>query len=264
MPHADLGEVTLFHTDDGPREGAPVLLLVHGMAADSHDWIWHIPALAERYRVIAPDLRGHGYSSVPDSGYKPRVMARDLAALLDHLGVDRVTAVGHSLGGQIVSALAVEHPERVNAVVTVDAGYGLRPEIGAFMPGMADALRGPGGHDTALAMEATLYTPATPLFLRQWHHRKILGTPIEVVAQVFSALFVDDDQFGLRPQSEAYLSRRTQPVLALWADPERAEWERNVLKAEVHVFPGNGHRLHEERPQEFVHVLQTWLREVLP
>ncbi|GAB3667094.1 hypothetical protein GCM10027589_32630 [Actinocorallia lasiicapitis] len=266
MPHADLhtshGDVTLFCTDDGPRD-APVLLLVHGMAADSHDWIWHIPELARTHRVIAPDLRGHGYSSVPATGHTPRVMAEDLAALLRHLGVERCTAVGHSLGGQVVSVLAIEHPGLVEAVAVIDPAYGLRPEVGAFLPRMADALRGPDGHATALAMDATLYTPATPAYVRAWHTRKILGTPIEVVAQAFAGMFTDDDQFGIRPRSEAYLSRRTQPVLALWADAERAEWERDVLKAETRFFPGNGHRLHEERPAEFVHVLQTWLGSVL-
>ncbi|GAA3196221.1 alpha/beta hydrolase [Actinocorallia longicatena] len=262
MPHADLGEVDLFFTDDGPRD-APVLLLVHGMGADSHDWIWHIPALAGKFRVVAPDLRGHGYSSVPATGNVPRAMAADLVRLLDHLAIPVVSAVGHSLGGQVVSIMAIEHPERVDAVVVVDPGYALREDIGAFMPKMAEALNGPDGHKTALAMDSTLYTPATPPHIPQWHVRKLLGTPIHVLAQCFGALFVDEGQFGVRPQSEAYLSRRTQPVLAFWADAGNAEWEREVLKAEVHVFPGNGHRLHEERPAEFVHVLSTWLGRVL-
>lgn len=261
MPFADLGDVRLFYTDDGPRD-ADVILLVHGMSADSHDWVWHIPLLREKYRVIAPDMRGHGYSSVPETGNVPRLMAGDMVALLAHLDIESVEAVGHSMGGQVVSFLAVEHPELIRSVTVIDPGYGLREEIGTFMPGMADGLKGDEPYKTALAMDGTLYTPATPPAVRYWHERKILGMPPHVFAQAFSALFVDADQIGLRPQSEAYLSRRTQPVLALWADRERAEWEREVLKAEVHHFPGNGHRLHEERPAEFVHVLQTWLGKV--
>ncbi|MEO5876128.1 MAG: alpha/beta hydrolase [Streptosporangiaceae bacterium] len=260
MPFADLGDVQLFYTDDGPPAGE-VLLLVHGMGADSHDWIWHIPTLSRKRRVIAVDLRGHGYSSVPETGNVPRTMADDLARFLTQLGIPQVIAVGHSLGGQVVSFLAVEHPELVKAVVTVDAGYGLSDGVAAFMPGLAAALR-EHPHTTALEMDATLYTPASPPEIRQWHVRKILGTAPHVQVQGFAALFVDEDQIGLRPQSEAYLSRRTQPVLALWADPERAEWERDVLKATTHVFPGNGHRLHEERPAEFVHVLTTWLKSL--
>lgn len=257
MPFADLGDVELFYTDDGPAD-AEVLLLVHGMGADSHDWIWHIPALSDKRRVIAMDLRGHGYSSVPETGHDPRTMAADLVKLLAHLGIPQVVAVGHSLGGQIVSILAVEHPELIRAVCTIDAGYGLHEDIAAVMPDIAVKMRNKT-HRTAVNMDATLYTPASPPAIKQWHRRKLLGTAPHVLVQSFAALFVDADQIGLRPQSEAYLARRTQPVLALWADPERAEWERTVLKAETQVFPGNGHRLHEERPAEFIHVLSTWL-----
>ncbi|MDX6743337.1 alpha/beta fold hydrolase [Actinocorallia sp. A-T 12471] len=257
MPFAEVRDVRLFYTDDGPRDAA-VLLLVHGMGADSHDWVWHLPDLARDFRVIAPDLRGHGYSSVPEAGNVPREMAADLAALLSHLGVERCVAVGHSLGGQVVSVLAVEHPALVRGVVAIDPGYGLGEDVAAFMPGYADALRAKT-HETALAMDATLYTPATPPAIRAWHERKLLGTAPHVLAEVFHALFVAEGQLGVRPQSEAYLARRTQPVLTLWADPERAEWERAKLGAETHVFPGNGHRLHEESPGEFLHVLRTWL-----
>lgn len=260
MPFAELRDVRLFYTDDGPRD-ADVLLLVHGMGADSHDWVWHLPDLARDHRVIAPDLRGHGYSSAPAQGNVPREMAADLAALLAHLGVARAVAVGHSLGGQVVSVLAVEHPELVRGVVAVDPGYGLREDVAAFMTGYAEGLR-TDPHPTALAMDATLYTPATPPAVRAWHERKLLGTAPHVLAEVFAALFVADGQFGVRPQSEAYLARRLQPVLALWADPERAAWERDALGAETHVFPGHGHRLHEESPAVFLHVLRTWLERL--
>ncbi|MFD0851441.1 alpha/beta fold hydrolase, partial [Actinomadura adrarensis] len=71
MPFAELGDVRLFYSDDAPGkddgdgEASVPLLLVHGYGADSHDWDFHIPDLASRHRVIAPDLRGHGYSSAP-------------------------------------------------------------------------------------------------------------------------------------------------------------------------------------------------------
>ncbi|MCD0448482.1 alpha/beta hydrolase [Actinocorallia sp. API 0066] len=257
MPFADLRDVRLFHTDDGPRD-ADALVLVHGMGADSHDWVWHLPDLTRDFRVIAPDLRGHGYSSAPETGNVPTEMAEDLASLLVRLDVPKAVVVGHSLGGQVASILAVEHPELVRAVVTVDPGYGLREDVASFMPQYAESLRA-NPHETALAMDATLYTSATPPVIRAWHERKLLGTPAHVLSEVFAALFVAEGQIGVRPQSEAYLKRRTQPVLSLWADAERAAWEHTALGAETHVFPGNGHRLHEERPAEFLHILRAWL-----
>ncbi|MGH3390659.1 MAG: alpha/beta fold hydrolase, partial [Actinomadura sp.] len=179
MPFADLGDVRLFYTDDGPGNrghGETALLLVHGWGADAGDWAWHIPELSATHRVIAPDLRGHGHTSDPGTGYHPRVLAADLVALLDHLGIEHVIAIGHSMGGQIVSCLAVEHPERVRALVCVDPAYGQPAELAAFFRGLVDGLH-TDGHTTALQMDAAIYTPATPPFLRAWHTRKILATP---------------------------------------------------------------------------------------
>jgi pimeloyl-ACP methyl ester carboxylesterase len=243
------------------------LLLVHGFGADSHDWAFHIPELAARHRVIAPDLRGHGYSSAPGTGYRPRDLAGDLVRLLDHLGVERVTAIGHSLGASVVSALAVEHPGRVRALVCVDPGYGQPPEIAAAFPAMIEALRGEDPYGVALANDAWCYTPASPPFLREWHRRKILGTSRQALAQAFAGLYEGDDQFGVRPASEVYLARRDCPVLTCWSAVQAgsAAWESGLFKhpaSRAIVWPGGGHRLHAERPAEFLLVVGDWLDEL--
>ncbi|MFG1999441.1 alpha/beta fold hydrolase [Spirillospora sp. NPDC048911] len=269
MPIAELGDVRLFYTDDAPSAAAgsataarPPLLLVHGYAADSQDWAWHIAGLtAAGHRVIAPDLRGHGHSSAPATGYSPEDLAADLAALLDHLGLDQVIAVGHSMGGMVASALAVERPGRVRALVCVDPAYGLPDEIARFMPAMAEGLlKDPVG--AVLAMEPVLYTAATPGHVRTAHARKIQATPEHVLAQAFPAMFTDDGHWGTRPASEAHLARRACPVLTCWADPGRAAWETEQFKhpaSRAIAWPGAGHRLHEERPAEFLLVVTTWL-----
>ena len=263
MPYADLGDVTLFFTDDGA--GAVPLLLVHGWGADSHEWNAHIPHLAATRRVLAPDLRGHGYSSVPEGGYTISGLAADLVGLLDHLGVAKVVAVGHSMGGQVVSALAVEWPERVAAMVAVDPGYGQPQAVARRFPEMLAGLRGPHPTETARAIDAWDYTPASPEALRTWHDRRLQAMPPRVLADLFAAMFCDDGQFGVRPAAEAYLKRRTCPVLSFWFDPAQAAWERPLLAhpaSDVVAWPGSGHRLHEERPAEFLLVLDRWLTTI--
>ena len=126
MAFADIGDVRLFFTDEG--DGHPVLLFVHGYTCDSHDWSWQLPYFVASHRVIAVDLRGHGRSSAPEHGYGALDFASDLAGLLDTLKVERVVAFGHSMGGVVVSALAVEHPERVDGLVCVDPAYLLPDE----------------------------------------------------------------------------------------------------------------------------------------
>ncbi|HEY3685818.1 MAG TPA: alpha/beta hydrolase [Streptosporangiaceae bacterium] len=266
MPYADLGDVTLFYTDDAPAGGGPgaPLLLVHGWGADSHEWNAHIPHLAAARRVIAVDLRGHGYSSVPAGGYTIRGLAGDLVRLLARLGVERVVAVGHSMGGQVVSVLAVEWPRLVEAVVTVEPGYGQPPELVPY-PDLVAALRGADGPAAAVAIDAWDYTPASPAALRTWHNRRLLAMPPRVLAELFAAMFTANGQFGLRPESDAHLKRRTCPSLSFWFDPAQADWERPLLAhpdSAVVAWPGSGHRLHEERPAEFLLVLDRWLTTI--
>lgn len=264
MPYADLGDVTLFYTDDGAGHGAAPLLLVHGWGADSHEWNAHIPDLAAKRRVIAVDLRGHGYSSVPGGGYTIRGLASDLARLLDHLGVPRVIAIAHSMGCQVVSVLDTEWPGRVAAVVTVEPAYGIRPDVAPFADSLA-GLRGPDPAAAALEIDRWDYTRASPRVLRTWHNRRLIAMPPRVLADLFADMFTADDQFGTRPASEAHLKRRTCPTLSLWCDPAQVEWERPLLAhpdSAVVAWPGSGHRLHEERPAEFLLVLHRWLKTI--
>lgn len=107
--------VRLAYTDAG--SGEPILL-VHGFCGSSAYWQKVIPALAERFRVIAPDLRGHGGSSAPDEPYTMERMAEDLVHLLDALEVERAALLGHSLGGYVTLAFAERHADRLT-------GFGL-------------------------------------------------------------------------------------------------------------------------------------------
>src|SRR4051794_13245272 len=134
MPFADLDEVRLFYTDEG--KGDPTVLFVHGYSCDSHDWSWQLPYFTERHRVIAVDIRGHGRSGVTPGGYTPTQFAADIAQLLTQLQTGPVVAIGHSLGGVIVSALAVEHPQLVSAVVSVDPGYLIPDESAESLAGL--------------------------------------------------------------------------------------------------------------------------------
>lgn len=100
-------------------EGAPVVLL-HGFPETNFAWRFQIPVLGELYRIIAPDLRGYGETDKPATGYDKRNMARDLAALLDELGIDRIALVGHDRGARVATRFAKDYPERVDRLVVMD------------------------------------------------------------------------------------------------------------------------------------------------
>jgi pimeloyl-ACP methyl ester carboxylesterase len=106
----------------------PPLLLIHGIGDSSETWLKVIPELARRHTVIAPDLLGHGESAKPRADYAIAAYACGMRDLLSVLDVDRVTVVGHSLGGGIAMQFAYQFPDRCERLVLVGSG-GIGPEV---------------------------------------------------------------------------------------------------------------------------------------
>ena len=106
----------LFHRDSG---SGSVLLLLHGFTGSGDDWNHVFADTLPGYRVIAPDLPGHGRSANPRPDFKFADVARDVFALLDHLGVDRVKAIGMSAGANTLLHMATQQPSRIESMIHV-------------------------------------------------------------------------------------------------------------------------------------------------
>jgi pimeloyl-ACP methyl ester carboxylesterase len=117
------------YRDEGRGE---VVLLIHGMGGSSNTWSGVIPLLAENYRVIAPDLLGHGQSDKPRGDYSVGAFAVLLRDLLDELGITRVTVVGHSLGGGIAMQFAHQHRQYCDRIVLISSG-GFGGDVGRVL-----------------------------------------------------------------------------------------------------------------------------------
>ena len=116
------------HYLDWPGEGPPVVLL-HPNRTNARVWDFVVDHSALGLRFIAPDARGHGLSSYPESGYGYDDYLGDLGALLDALGVRRVHLVGAATGGNLALLWASRHPDAVQSVVVVDPGLSLDPQL---------------------------------------------------------------------------------------------------------------------------------------
>jgi pimeloyl-ACP methyl ester carboxylesterase len=123
-------------------------------------------------------------------------------------------------------------------------------------------LRGPSGHAVAAAAFAGMEAEATPPALLTWHSRRTLGMPIGVVAGTLAGILEGEDKLGFRPESERYLQRRQCPVLAVYRDRARADWDatthRHPYSKRV-AWDGSGHWLHQERPAEFNSLVLSWI-----
>ena len=125
MPHclAPVNGIDLAYAVEGQ---GPALVLVHGLACGRRMWVHQVRHLCSDYTVITYDQRGHGRSGAPETaqGYSAAHLTRDLAGLIDHLGIARCHLVGFSLGGGPALALASSMPDRVASLVLADVGAG--------------------------------------------------------------------------------------------------------------------------------------------
>lgn len=126
LKYLELHGNRLAYQDEGQGDA---ILLLHGMAGSSQTWRSVIRPLSRKYRVIAPDLLGHGSSAKPRSDYSLGAFAVLLRDLLDELGVARATVVGHSLGGGVAMQFVYQHPDYCERLVLIGSG-GLGPDVG--------------------------------------------------------------------------------------------------------------------------------------
>ncbi len=241
--------------DDGPRE-APVLLLLHGFGASLHTWEPWAHALRGGYRVIRIDLPGHGLTG-PDPGgdYSDARTHRLLLALLDQLGVERVSLIGSSIGGRIAWSFAARHPQRIERLVLIapdgfaspGRGYGQTPQVPAAMQLARWTLPRPllrWGLAPAYADPEAVLTDG----LLERYHELVLAPGVRAAMVQRLAQTVIEDPVPL-------LRRITAPTLLLWGELDalipvaNADDYLAVLPdARKVVLPGIGHLPHEEEP----------------
>lgn len=246
MPEITLPETTLHYEDAG--EGEPLLLLHGGLGTALLHYRRDIPFWAERYRVIAPDLRGYGGSSPPRE-FPPGFYHRDAAdvtALLDALGTGPAHVLGWSDGAVVALVLAVTRPDLVRDLAIWGGEARLLEEERAGWPVLADPTTWPS---RALERFIAAQGPANwPGILQKMldGYNAVLDAGGEIVSE--------------------RLSEVRCPVLVLHGEEDavvpvvHAQFLRDAIpRAEVHIFPGAGHALHREREVE----LRTLVSEFL-
>ncbi len=139
--HSYYSQRLRLHYLDWGNEGAPHMLLVHGVHDHCHTWDWFAERFADDYHIIAPDLRGHGDSEwVRGSSYHHVDYVYDLAQLVSQRGLDPAVVVGHSMGGTLAALYAGVYPQQVSRLLLLE-GVGLWPGLFEGV-GPAERIRG--------------------------------------------------------------------------------------------------------------------------
>lgn len=251
----------LFFTDVG--SGSNVMLL-HGWTCDSHDWSWQLPLFESKYRVVVPDLRGHGRSEVMPSGaYSPADYVTDIEALIlaGYQG-HKFVLVGHSMGAQIATRLAVKRPDLVRAVVSIDGALGFGAAAARLFSKTAQDLADDDPDMVVPALFAGVYDSATDPAFKRWHTRRVQGMPKHVVRESFGPLFTGPDQVGVEEASARFCRRLTIPFYHLCRNPAQARRMRPWFsdpRSKVEAWTGTGHWVMLDRKDDVNTAVTAWI-----
>jgi 3-oxoadipate enol-lactonase len=254
MTFAPTRDVTTYYEEQG---SGPAVILIHGHGADRRIWGRQAPALVRAgYRVLRYDVRGHGRSSIPQSGYTWDDYSADLKALVDQLAVPRAHVVGLSMGGGIALQFALDHPPRVLSLTLIDSslpGFGYSGEMESTIEELRDAVRREGPRK---AFER-LWLPH-PMFdgVRRFPDR--FAFLREIVLAYPAADYLDDTPY-VTPQHQAIdrLGDVSVPTLVMVGELDIPDFQliaevlaENIPGAEKRVVPDAGHLPPLEQPDE--------------
>lgn len=264
LQRLDRGGFSLAWDDAGPRDAPATLLLAHSMTSSLRIWDPHVAALADRYRILRWDNRGHGASDAPPGPYTLDDFADDACAILDAAGVRTVHAVGLSVGGMIMQHLAIRHPARVASLVLVDTTGRYPPETIGKWAERAALVRREGMEPVARNVSTNVFPP------------EFLARSPEVVAGLANEMRRADPT-GYAHVCEAIPALDTLAALAHLRVPSLVvvgELDRQLpvaLSRELHaalpgsrleIVPGAGHFVPIEAPATFTGLLERFLDEI--
>ncbi|WCO66051.1 alpha/beta fold hydrolase [Iamia majanohamensis] len=259
----------------------PALVLLHGIGDSSESWAPLLPALGRDFTVLAPDLLGHGASDKPRADYSVAAYANGVRDLLDVLGIDRATVVGHSLGGGVAAQTAYQYPHRVERLVLVSSG-GVAREVSPFLRllsapyaeltlpltqvpgarlvgrGVAEVAKrtplalGRDADDLLRVFDGLPSGPARKSFTRtlrsvvDWRGQLVTMLDRCYLAGDMPSLLVWGDRDGVIPVAHGHRAHEAMPG------------------SRLEVFAGAGHFPHHAEPQRFLDLLTDFVAGTEP
>ena len=239
-------------------KGSPALVFVHGWCLDRTSWRNQVPEFAKSFTVVTVDLGGHGESGLGRKDWTVAAFGKDVAAVVEKLGLERVILIGHSMGGAVIAETAKLIPGRVAALVGVDTYQDLEEEIPdaaaeqlitAFRSDFAGTSRAfvrqmfPAGADSSLVESVTA---------------KVLAAPQEVAVNVLGN--------ALRHKQRDAFAGLKIPAYAVNGDlyPTNIEANKRVTRSfEARIVPGCGHFPMLEKPAGFNKLLAETIAEIV-
>jgi pimeloyl-ACP methyl ester carboxylesterase len=279
--HVELDGMQVFLREAGPR-GAPVLLLPHGYPCSSYEFRQLMPALADRWHLVAPDFPGCGYSDTPEQfRYDFDGFADFLDRLMQRLELPRFALYLHDFGSQIGLRLAIRRPDAIAALV-IQNGDIYEDVLGPKYAPLQAYFRDPTPQAKAKLAEAVNEQGFKEEFLNEvdpsvalrippdlWQLHWSLMTPrrVQIAVDVIAGL---KDNLAWFPRYQAWLREHQPPTLIVWGpkdgympEPSARAYLRDLPSAELHLLQDGGHWLLETHLDQVVPLMRDFLGRTL-
>ncbi len=253
----------------------PAVLLIHGIGDSADSWLDIIPGLARDHTVIAPDLLGHGQSDKPRADYSIAAYANAMRDLLAVLDIDRVTVVGHSLGGGVAMQFAYQFPERCERICLISTGgvahevtpllrFASAPNADLVLP----LIGTPASRLLGKLMFGVLKALNTNLGLDANHLMRVFDSLPDASARLAFVrtlrAAVDWKGQAITMLDRCYLTQG-MPALLVWGARDAVIPVAHAHKAhgampgsQLEVFPDVGHFPHKDDPERFLRIFRAF------
>lgn len=244
----------------GGNPNAPLVVFTHGATVDHHEWDASLPLAAERFRVLAWDVRGHGLSRPAVFNFQESVL--DLAALLDRVGAGEAILVGHSMGGNLHQEFAFQFPQRARAMVCLDCTWNFQrlTSLEKFSLASAKPLFNFYPYETLIrqSLDVTVSSPAARETLSKAMHLLSKEEFVQIMLETAKCLHEEPGyQYGkplLLMVGEHDQTGNIRKIMPIWAKQEP--------ESQFHFIPNAKHAANLDNPDFFHEKLMAFLDSV--
>lgn len=264
MPYVELDGARVYYETHGA--GAP-LVLIPGFGAGAWIWFKQVPALERACRVILFDPRGVGRSVARDEPFSTKLLADDVAALLDHLGIERADVAGASFGGFVALEFALEHPDRLNKLILCCTSAGGAMHVAPDAEVLV-RLASTQGLNTDERMRENLLLAFSPEYVARERDEVERVIALRAACPVPEFVYRRQLQAALTFDTGARLGAISSPTLVITGDADRivpAENSRRLAAAiprsRLQVIAGGSHSFFIEQAEDFNRAVLDFLFE---
>jgi pimeloyl-ACP methyl ester carboxylesterase len=249
--------IKMHYAEQGEAGGIPVVLL-HGITDSWFSWSRVLPQLDKKYRVYALDLRGHGDTDKPQTGYAMKDFAADVIAFMDAMNIKRATVVGHSMGSFVALQTTLDAPERVEKLLIMGTATTARNGVTLDLFKEFANLKDPMDEKYVRDFQVATSSKTVPEDFIDTSVKQSMKVPARVWKLALEGVIAEDYQ----PR----LNKIKIPTLIVWGDKENIflRPEQDILKAKIanstlKTYPDAGHSPQWEFPEKFAADLTEFL-----